>query len=179
MRPIMRCFSVLLAVFTVGLCGCGKNSDKKTTKPASKSVEPPPSHVVAMVNATPLTWGEMDKRAMGYLKDDVDTNHLIIPSNRLDEAKEYFRRRSINAFVFKTVMLDEAVKQNVRLTDNDRQESLKNLAASLRARNWTTNDFFLKGPMGEAAMRREFDDGMIIDKLLKLKVRTALRLDDK
>jgi len=64
----------------------------------AKSSEPPPDHIVAKVNGTPLTWADMEKRAMGYLKDDVAVNHLIIPSNRLDEAKEYFRRRAINAF---------------------------------------------------------------------------------
>jgi len=116
---------------------------------------------------------------MGYLKDDIDTNHLIIPSNRLDEAKEYFRRRSVNAFVFKTVMLDEAIKNNIRLTDADRQEGLKGLANSLKARNWTTNDFFQKGPMNETAMRREFEDGLLIDKLLRVSVHGSLKVDNK
>ncbi len=179
MRSIMHCSAVLLSTLAIGLCGCGKGAKNPASQAASKPSDPPPNHVVAMVNATPLTWGEMDKRAMGYLKDEVDTNHLIIPSNRLDEAKEYFRRRAINAFVFKTVLTDEAIKQKIKISDMDRQDSLRGLANSLKVRNWTTNDFFHKGPLGEASMRREFEDGMIIDKLLKLNVRTPMRLDDK
>ena len=91
---------------------------------------------------------------MGSLKDDVEVNHLIIPTNRMEEAKEHFRRRSINAFVFKTVMMEEAAKEKIQLSEADRQEGRRSLAVSLKSRNWTTNDFFLKGPMGEAMMRR-------------------------
>ena len=179
MLPMTQRSAVLLSVLTLALCGCGKGTRKQTVQAAPKANEPPPNHVVAMVNTTPLTWEEMEKRAMGYLKDDVDTNHLIIPTNRMDEAKEYFRRRAINAFVFKTVMADEALKKNIRLTDADRQEGLTELANTLKARNWTTNDFFLKGPMPEASMRREFEDGLVIDKLLKLNVRGAIKIDAK
>lgn len=179
MQSIKFFSTVMLTALTLGLCGCGKDYGKPTPPPQLKPAVPQPDYVVAMVNATPLTWDEMDKRAMGYLKDDVETNHLIIPTNRMDEAKEYFRRRAINAFVFKTVMMDEAAKQKIRIAEADRQEGLRALAISLKQRNWTTNDFFLKGPMGETAMRREFDDGLIIDKLLKVAVRNKLKIDDQ
>jgi len=115
---------------------------------------------------------------MGLLKDDVDTNHLVIPTNRMEEAKEHFRKRAINAFVFKTLMLEEAAKQSIQLTDADRAEGLRTLANSLKSRNWTTNDFFSKGPMDEPAMRREFEDGMLIDKLLKKQVRSRIQVDE-
>jgi hypothetical protein len=179
MHQILRCSAVLVSGLLVGLCGCGKGSSNAALQPTSKSSEPPADHVVAVANGTPLVWADMEKRAMGYLKDDVETNHLLIPTNRMDEAKEYFRRRSINAFIFKTLMMDEAAKQNIKLTEADRREGLMALAQSLKTRNWTTNDFFTKGPLGEASMRREFGDGMIIDKLLKVNVRAALKVTSK
>lgn len=179
MRKMSHCSAILMSALAFGLCGCGKGTNKPLTAAAPKSAEPPADHVVAMVNTTPLTWGEMNKRAMGYLKDDVETNHLVIPSNRLDEANEYFRRRAISAFVFKTVMMDEAVRQNVRLTGTDRQLALKSLSQTLKSRNWTTNDFFNKGPMDAPTMHREFEDGMLIDKLIKLNVRSKVQVDEK
>ncbi len=175
--PIQRTV-LLLSVLALGLFGCGQSEKKPTVAAPAKFVEPPADHVVAMVNSTPLTWGEMEKRAMGFLKDDVKTEHLVIPSNRLDEAKDHFRRRAISTFVFKTVMLDEAARQKVRVLDIDRQLALKSLAQTLKQRNWTTNDFFNNGPMDEPTMRREFEDGLVIDKLLKLNVRTKLNVDD-
>jgi len=179
MRQTTLFSCVLFSVFALGLCGCGKGSSKNILKPALRAATPAPDHVVAMVNGTPLTWADMEKRAMGFLRDDVETNHLIIPTNRMEEAKEHFRHKSIKAFVFKTVMLEEAAKQNVKVFPSDRQEGLKSLAISLKSRNWTTNDFFRKGPMDEASMRREFEDGLAIDKLLKLNVRNTLKISDK
>ena len=179
MRQMLRCFAVLMSGLALSLCGCGKGPSKNALPTAPQPADPPADHVVAMVNGTPLVWADMEKRAMGYLKDDVETNHLIIPTNRMDEAKVYFRRRAVNAFVFKTLMMDEAAKQSISLSESERQEGLRTLAQSLAPRNWTTNDFFLKGPMGEATMRREFEDGLVIDKLLKVKVRSAIKIGDK
>jgi peptidyl-prolyl cis-trans isomerase C len=169
----------LSVVLVLGLTGCGKERSGGAEKPAAQPAEMAPDHVVAMVNGTPLTWADMEKRAMGYLKDDVEVNHLVIPTNRMEEAKEHFRRRSIKAFVFKTVMMEEAANQKIALVEADRQEGLRSLAVSLKSRNWTTNDFFLKGPMGEEMMRREFEDGLVIDKLLKRNVREKLKVSDK
>lgn len=179
MRHLIFVSSLTCALAVISLCGCGKRSDKEVLAPAGHAADPAPDHVVAMVNGTSLTWGDMDKRAMGFLKDDVETNHLIVPSNRMDEAKEHFRRKSINAFVFKTVMMEEASKQGVTVNEKDRQDGLRSLAASLQSRHWTTNDFFAKGPMDEATMRREFEDGLVIDKLLKTKVRNQLKVSDQ
>jgi hypothetical protein len=177
MRTMFRLATLSLSALALSYCGCEKAAPKQVTAAAAQTAEPPADHVVAMVNATPLTWGDMNKRAMGYMKDDIETNHLVIPSNRVEEAKDYFRRRAINAFVFKTVMMDEAVRQNIRVSEADRQMALKSLALTLKSRNWTTNDFFNKGPMDPPTMRREFEDGMVIDKLLKLNVRSKIKVD--
>lgn len=179
MRQLIPFFVCLSSVLVMGLCGCGKDAAKDEQQPAAKrSAAPDPSYVVAMVDGTPLSWADMEKRAMGYLKDDVETNHLVIPTNRMDEAKEHFRRRSISAFVFKTVMMDEAANQKIALVEADRRDGLMALATTLKTRNWTTNDFFQKGPLGEAVMRREFEDGLVIDKLLKVNVREKLKVSD-
>lgn len=177
----MVLLSLAVAATLVGGFGCKKKGGASAAPGLTDRIpqDPPNHYVVAMVNGTPLSWGDMNARAMGFLKDEVDTNHLIIPSNRLEEAKSYFRHRAINTFVFKTVMMDEARKQNIRTTEVDRREGLLILANTLKARNWTTNDFFLKGPLGEAAMRREFDDGLVIDKLLRSTLRDGIKVDDK
>ena len=180
MRQMSSTIVLLSAMCASVFCGCGREeASRNALKPVAPPAEMPPDYVVAMVNGTPLSWADMEKRAMGYLKDDVEVNHLVIPTNRMAEAKEHFRRRSIKAFVFKTVMLEEAAKQKIQLAEMDRQEGLRALAVSLKSRNWTTNDFFMKGPMGEAMMRREFEDGLVIDKLLKQKVRDTLKVSDK
>ena len=112
MRQMCNAFVFLGVMGVVVLCGCGRDeASRDVLKTPAPPAEMSPDYVVAMVNGTPLSWADMEKRAMGYLKDDVEVNHLIIPTNRMEEAKEHFRRRSINAFVFKTVMMEEAAKE--------------------------------------------------------------------
>ncbi|MDX9868263.1 MAG: peptidylprolyl isomerase [Kiritimatiellia bacterium] len=182
MRPLTRLNVSLLLVLVCCWSGCGKKSEPAGAAPAAKPAPAAgvasPDYVVAKVNGTPLTWEEMDRRAMGYLKDDVEINHLVIPSNRLEEAREHFRRRAVNAFVFKTIMLDEALQRKIAVTEADRQAGLRALQNSLKARNWTTNDFFERGPQGPERMRREFEDGLIIDKLLAREVRDKIRVGE-
>ena len=172
--------SVLLgSALALSMCGCGKDKTADAPKTDMQPKEMSPDHIVAMVNGTPLTWANMERRAMGYLKDDIEVNHLAVPTNRMEEAKEHFRRRSISAFVFKTVMMDEAANQKIALAEVDRLDGLRALEVTLKSRNWTTNDFFQKGPMGEAVMRQEFEDGLVIDKLLKRNVREKLKIGDE
>jgi hypothetical protein len=178
MRQITSVYAFSSLVLALGVGGCGRGPADDALKPLAEPVEMAPDYVVAMVNGTPLTWAAMEKRAMGFLKDDVEVNHLVIPTNRMEEAKEHFRHRSIKAFVFKTVMMEEAVNQKIAVVDADRQAGLRSLAESMKSRNWTTNDFFLKGPMGEEMMRHEFEDGLVIDKLLKQNVREKLKVGD-
>lgn len=155
------------------LSGCGKNP---APAPAPAPKEPDPGYVVAMVGQTPLTWEAMDRRAMGYMRDAVRQEHLIIPSNKLEEAKTYFRRKSVSAFVFRTVLLDEAAREKLSLTKSDIASSLSDLAAALKARNWTTNDFFNNGPLPPGQMRAEFEAGALIDKLFRLKAAPQARV---
>ncbi len=178
MRLTTTVSTALFSALALGLCGCGKGSGKPAAGPDIASSDPAPDYVVAMVNATPLTWAEMDKRATGYLKYAMEHEHLMFASNRLEEAKTHYRKNAVKAFVYKTIMLEEAAKENVKLTDLDRQQGLKALAVSLKPKKWTTDDFFLRGPMDEAAMRREFEDGLLIDKLLKINVRNKLKVDE-
>ncbi len=173
--PVLVFMSITMAIL---ISGCGKSPDPVSTTTTEPAVDPAPEYIVAQVNETPLTWEEMNRRAMGYLHDDVTVNHLIIPSNRMDEAKTHFRRRSINAFVFKTLMLDEALRLGVQVTEGDRRNGLRSLEKNLQARHWTTNDFFEQGPLPPAIMRREFEDGLIIDKMLLSVVRNKIKISD-
>ncbi|MFA7171824.1 MAG: peptidylprolyl isomerase [Kiritimatiellia bacterium] len=156
--------------------GCGKGQDQQPLSPAQVPATPAPDYVVAMVNGTPLRWEDMDRRATGFLKDEQKTNHLIIPDTRMEEAKEHFRKRAIQAFVFKTLMLEQATKNKIMVLPKDRKQGLEGLAVSLKSRNWTTNDFFNNGPMPPAVMHKEFDESLIIDKYIAMAINKNLSL---
>lgn len=177
MRNKYTIYSYLCMVTLALLCGC-KDDKMQPLKPAAEVEDPAPDYIVAMVNGTPLTWEEMERRAMGFLKDDVETNHLIIPESRMEEAKEHFRKRSIQAFAYKTILLAEAIKANIKITPRDRERGLQALADALRKRNWTSEQFFKNGPMPEPVMRKEFEDGLIIEKYMKSQLVNRIKLQD-
>ncbi len=168
--PFLTACALLLS------CSCGRESTPQPLKPAQVPAAPAPDYVVAMVNGTPLTWEHMERRATGFLTDEQKTNHLIIPDSRMEEAREHFRKRAIRAFVFKTLMLENATKNNTVVLPKDKAQGVERLAASLKSRNWTTNDFFNNGPMPPAIMHKEFDDSLIIDKYISSTITSTLTL---
>lgn len=164
------------------LVGCDNDEDevkKIVDAPALPTKDPPPEYVVAMVNDVPLTWKEMEDRAMGYMNDDIKQNHLLIPPDHMEEAKTFFRKRSISAFVLKTIVLQEAIMESIRPTKEDKEASYKALMIALKPRGWTTNDFFNKGPLPPAKMHHEFDDGIVIDKYFKVKCAPGITANDE
>ncbi len=175
-KTILLLQTLTLSALTL-MCGCGNNNEQPL-KPAQAPKTPAPDYVVAMANGTPLFFKDMDLRAMGFLNDDVKNNHLIIPDSKMDEAKEHFRKRAIQAFVFKTVFMDEATKVGIKVTPRDRAQGIKSLENSLKGRNWTTNDFFNNGPMPPEIMHKEFKDSLIIDKFISSKIAGKITLEN-
>jgi len=147
-----------------------------------EKVEPgdlPASTVVATVDGKQLLFGEMSKRADGYLKYAREEENLMFASNMLGQAKEFYRKKAIETFVYKTVMLDEAVRMKIAINDNERTLGLQQLAFALSKRNSTTNVFFNQGPQAPEIMWRDFEDRLVIEKLLSQEVQKKIRISDK
>jgi len=165
-------FSLVLSTsMMMGLTGCGKKE--------AVIRKPNPDQIVALVDTQTLTWKEMDQRAAGYLKYAMEHEHLAFSSNKMAEAEDHFRQRAIKAFIYKTLMTQEAKRLKLTISETDRVQGLKDLEKTLKAKNWTTNDFFNKGPQPAAEMRMEFEDGLLIDKLLRSTIRTKISADEK
>ena len=165
-------FSLVVSVSCmVALTGCGK---KETI-----AAKPNPNQIVAVVDTQTLTWQEMDERAGGYLKHAMEREHLAFASNKIAEVEHHFRQRAIKAFIYKTLMVQEAKRLKLTISEADRAQGLKDLEKNLKTKNWTTNDFFNKGPQPAAKMRLEFEDGLLIDKLLRSTIRSKISADEK
>ncbi len=139
----------------------------------------PAATVVAAVNGKQLLFGEMSKRADGYLKYAREEENLMFASNMLGQAKEFYRKKAIETFVYKTVMLDEAVRMKIVVNESERTLGLQQLAFALAKRNSTTNAFFNHGPQAPEIMWRDFEDGLVIEKLLSQEVQKKIRISDK
>jgi hypothetical protein len=154
------------------LVGC---KEKEKIAPGDQ----PAATVVATVNGKTFLFGDMSRRADGYLKYAREVENLMFASNMLGQAKEFYRKKAIETFVYKTVMLDEAARLKITVSEKEHVLGLQQLAFSLSKRNSNTNDFFNKGPQEPDIMARDFQDGLIIDKLLSQEVQKKIRVTDK
>ncbi len=161
--------------------GCKKETDKKPVdKPAATvpaaAAEPAapkdPTEVVASVNDAKYIRKDMEKVVDSLLKSQN------IPAEQQAEARKYFEQRAVYSFVMKTLILAEAKKQNLAANEEDRKAQLTKMEEALKAQNKTVEAYFKESPLGEQAAKAEFEDGLLIDKLLQKNVLDAITVSD-
>lgn len=175
----MKCAPLIcttLATTLMMTAGCKKDADKTAGTPAASAKEvsaKDPNEVVASVNGTQ------------YLRKDLDkvVNALIgsqnIPAEQLPEAQKYFEQRATYSFIMKTLLLEEAKKQSVAVTDEDRATQLEKIAEALKAQNKTVEQYFKESPLGEEAAKTELEEGLTIDKLIQKSVLSAISVPEE
>ena len=180
----MKCaplFCTTLVSSLILVAGCKKPSDAKPTVPAKPAApaaeakaEAPkdPNEVVASVNDTKYIRKDMAKVVDALLKAQN------VPAQQMDEARKYFEQRAVYSFVMKTLILNEVKKEGIKVTDEDRKAQLAKMEESLKAQKKTVDQYFKESPIGEAAARSEFEDGVAIDKLLQKNVLDAIKVED-
>jgi parvulin-like peptidyl-prolyl isomerase len=140
-----------------------------------------PTDIAARVNGQKLSWDQVEKRARNYLKDEVEARTLYIPPGGEEKAMDFFRRKAITLFVNKTVLMGEAKRRGLTVSSADRQKFVREMEGLLKERNMASSldDFFQKSPLGEKETRREFEDGLLIDKLIQQGVRDTIKIEEK
>ncbi|MEI8243222.1 MAG: peptidylprolyl isomerase [bacterium] len=140
-----------------------------------------PTDTVARVDGQKMTWDQAEKRARNYLKEEVDSKRLFIPQGGEEKAMEFFRRKALTLFVNKTIMVAEAKRRGIAVTPADRQKFVTEMETLLKDRNIAPSleEFFKKSPLGEKETRREFEDGLLVDKFIQEAVRNKITVADK
>ncbi len=175
----VRLLSLTVAVGVLAVSGCKKDlnsqestdtSDTPATTTVTRSTDP--NEVVATVNDKKYIRKEMDKTVNALLTAQK------VPTEQIEEARKFFEQRAVYSFVMKTILLDEVKKESITLTDEDRKEKLEKIAEALKAQNKSVDEYFKESPLGEDAARAEFEDGMLIDKLVTINVLNKIEISD-
>ena len=146
----------------------------ENSKPAVVAPEAPkdPNEVVASVNDAKYIRKDMSKVVDALLKAQN------VPAEQQAEARKYFEQRAVYSFVMKTLILGEAKKQNITIAEADRKAQLAKMEEALKAQKKTVDQYFKESPLGETAARAEFEDGIVIDKLLQKNVLDSIKIED-
>jgi hypothetical protein len=151
--------AIVAATLTTGCSNKGKLADPQSPHNHPKSL-------AVIINGVPVTWEAVDRRGRAFLQDEKTYNHLAFAPEKEAEALDHFRRRAVKVEVMRQLLLAEARQQRIVVTEQDRQTALARLAPLMARRNWTTNDFFTRSPLGLEQTRAEFEESLYIDKLL-------------
>ena len=180
----MKCAPLIyttLASTLVFAAACNKDADKKpadaSKSPAAAVAAAPaaaakdPNEVVASVNDAKYLRKEMNKVVSALLKAQN------VPAAQQEEAQKYFEQRAVYSFVMKTLILGEAKKQAIAINDEDRKTQTAKMEEALKAQNKTVAQYFKESPLGEETAKAEFEDGLVIDKLLQKNVLDGIKID--
>lgn len=135
-----------------------------------------PWRVIASVNGHAITASELELRAQTLLDDVKRTEHLMVPKTREKEALDHYRRQATQMWIVKEVLLAEALARHYEVTPADEKDSLVQMTARLKSRNLTPEQFFKEGPIPEDLKRRDFKEGVLINKFTAKEVRDKINV---
>ncbi len=177
MRPSGRpaiTLAGLLAVVLLTL-GCSNNTLKLADPSSLKNH---PQSIAISINGVPVFWESVDRRGRAFLKDEQTFNHLAFAPDKEAEALDFYRRRAVKIEVMRHLLLNEARQMRIVVTDADRRNALARLQPLMARRNWTTNDFFTRSPLGAEQTHAEFEESLYIDKLLNDRVSRSVTVSE-
>lgn len=93
-----------------------------------------------------------------------------IPSNQLAYARQMFGNQIAQSFIVENALVAKAKAEGFSVTDEDRkarEAEFLRAAANMPDAPKTIDDYFKKFPLGEARARSEFENGILIDKMVK------------
>ncbi len=177
-------FCTAIAVALVTASGCKKQDEASAaapTTPAPATTTAPvvddkpkdPNEVMASVNDTK------------YIRKEVDAivNKVMasqnVPAEQQVEARKFFEQRVVSSMIMRALIMAEVKKADVKITDEDRKKQTERLEGMLKARNMTIEQYFKDSPLGEAEARKEFDEGIMIDKFLEAKIMSTIAVTDE
>ena len=138
-----------------------------------------PWRVIASVNGHAITASELELRAVTLMDDTKRTQNLFVPKGREEQALKSFRRQATQMWIVKEVLLSAALAQGFEVTPADEKESLAQMTARLKTRNLTPDAFFKEGPIPEEVKRRDFREGVLINKFTGKEVRDKIDVTPK
>ena len=103
-----------------------------------------------------------------------------IPAEQLEYAKRSIANQVVQSFIVEKILVAKAKAEGLSVTDADRkarEEEFLKTTAKMPDAPKSVDEFFKKFPLGEARARSEFENGILIDKLVKAEQAKAPKKD--
>ena len=136
------------------VAGCGKNEEQK-------------EDVMAVsVNGEKLMQSAID----ADVEKVVAAQGGKIPAEQMEYAKQSIANQIVQSFIIEKVLVAKAKEGGFAVTDADRkarEEEFLKATAKMPDAPKSVDEYFKKFPLGEERARAEFENGILIDKMIK------------
>ena len=169
-----KLMTVALVVSGLFYAGC----DKKPADAAGEGANAPAGalpapgdakEVVAKVGDVVLTRGEIDADVAKF----IEARKAQIPPDQIAQAKDYLFMQLKQQFVTKTLLLNEAKKKDVSVTDAEVAEQGNKMIKSYQGRPGapaTMEAMFAAHPLGAERARADFRESVLINKFVEQEI---------
>lgn len=163
-------------------CNEGKKGKEAAQSSASAAAKPvvempkDPKEVVVSVNGAQLTRGQIDADiALVVAKQGAN-----IPAEQLEQAKKGLAMQLAQQFLIENVLGEKAAKAGHKVTEADIKARFEDIQKQMKGRPnapKSLDDMLANSPFGKDRARREFERGILIDKLLEAEVKSKNKKD--
>ena len=117
---------------------------------------------------------------------DADVEAIVkaqggkIPAEQMEYAKQSIANQIVQSFIIEKVLVAKAKEGGFAVTDADRkarEEEFLKATAKMPDASKSVDEYFKKFPLGEARARAEFENGILIDKMIKSEQAKAPKKD--
>ena len=143
------------------IAGCGKSKNEEGQKAEQKE-----DAMAVSVNGKKLMQSAIDADVEMFVKARGDK----IPAEQLEYAKQSVANQVVQSFIIENVLVEKAKSMNLAVTDEDRKAREKEFleaTAKMPDAPKSMDEYFKKFPFGEERARVEFENGILIDKMIK------------
>ena len=164
------------ALAAVVCAGCGKVEEKSAGGEAAAAAKD--NGPVVTVNGQSLSQSALDADVAKL----VEARKEQIPAEQMAQAKQMFAQQLAQTFVMKTLLLGEAKKLGIRITPEERkarEEEFVKQGARMPGAPKSLAEFAEKYPLGKDRAIQEFEDGILIQKMLDQEVTSKIKIDAK
>ena len=158
------------------IAGCGKNEEQAESPKAGQKESQKEDAMAVSVNGEKLMQSAIDADVETIVKAQGDK----IPVEQLEYAKQSIANQVVQSFIIEKVLVAKAKSMDLAVTDEDRKAREKEFLDAVAKRPdapKSVEEYFKKFPLGEARARAEFENGILIDKMIKAERAKAAKKD--
>lgn len=181
---------MILAVAALAVAGCGKKDEGTPAQPDAKPAPAPAPAAAAQKKSAPVDMKavavEVNGKKLTFGELDADATKTIelqqVPADQVEQARKYFYEQLAQQFVMKTILLDEAKKKGVKVTEEDRKKAESEMFKANTRRPGSPKSFaevIEKHPFGKERGKQELEDFLVIRKLQDQEVVSKVTVDPK